>query len=264
MASKQFKQQRIKELEEKGEFNTDLISHSLDNCAVFEQDFEYLPKNLGFKFLSSTTRGLMTIFGPLVNFFGFQLKVKGRENIKGIKKAISVSNHVLNLDCLIVRQGLRRKRVYFTVAPYNCKKNIGGTILKSGGVLPIDYSLSGSKKFKDAVNECLNKNSIVHFWPEQVLWNCYEKPRPLKRGAFLYASEFNVPIIPFFLCFRNPSGVRKVIRSKRKMVTLFIEKPIYPKPELSVRENSIYLMEETQKVWQGVYNKFYGENNNGR
>lgn len=258
MYSFKYKQEKIKELEKLGQFNTELFEHDLSNCAVDDEKFEYLPNNFGFKTLSAFVRGFMFCLGPIVNSFGFGLKIKGRKNIKNLKSAISVSNHVLNLDSLIVRQGLLGHKMYVTAAPFNCPKSFAGTILKSGGVLPISCELKGSRKMQNAISECLQKGHFVHFYPEQALWTCYEKPRPVKRGAFHYASLNNVPIVPMFLCFRKASFIRRMLGSKRKMVTLVIEKPIYPKENCLPKENSIYLMEETSKCWQKIYDEFYG------
>jgi hypothetical protein len=40
--------------------------------------------------------------------------------------------------------------------------------------------------------------------------------------------------------------------------TINIGKPIYPKPELTDRENSEYMMGENARIWKEIYEESYG------
>ncbi len=223
------------------------INHNNTNTKIDYDKFE--KPSLGGKFAKCCVKGILFLFRPIINFFGFGIKIKGRKNLKGVKSAITVSNHVNNLDCLWVMQALRRKKLYITVAPHNYKKGFCGAILKAGGVVPIPTSLSQSKKFNVMVESFLKKNTFLHFYPEQSLWKNWRQSRPFKRGSFLYASQNNVPIIPIIFCFRGKKGSR---------VTVNICKPIYPKAELNTKENSEYLQNEAQKVYDETVVNFYG------
>lgn len=262
--------QKIAELEKQELFNVDLVDHSNAKVPVLDENYNYLPKNIFFKAMSGFNRFLMATLGPVVNFVWFGMRVKGRRNTKGIKRAICVSNHVNPLDSLWLRNALWGRKMYFTAAPFNCPPNFTGTLIKSGGVLPISYHKNGIKNFENAIKTCLDKNCYVTFYPEQALWNWYELPRPIKRGAFLMASQFDVPIIPMFICFRK-GLFDKIFKREPSKVTIVIKKPIYPQQELGTRENSIYLMKQTKQVWEEIYSNHYNQNlneiegeNNGR
>lgn len=248
--------EKIAELEKRGLYNEDLVDHSKDKVPVLDENYNYFPKNIFYKAMCGVNRFIMAVFGPVLNFVVYGIRIKGRKNLKGVKKAVCVSNHVSPLDSLWVRNALWGRKIYITAAPFNCPPNFTGTFFKSGGMIPIAYNKNGIKNFDNAVKTCLDKNCFVSFCPEQALWNWYEKPRPLKRGAFLSASQCNVPIVPMFICFRK-GLFDKIFKKDPSKVTVVIEKPIYPKPELGVRENSLYLMEQTKQVWEEIYSRHY-------
>ena len=126
-----------------------------------------------------------------------------------------------------------------------------GATLKAGGFLPLATSFSENKKFSDYLKEILQDGGFVHFYPEQAMWLKYEQSRPLKKGAFYYASQNNVPIIPIVICFR-----KSVI--KRTLVTVKICKPIYPSNALSQKENCEYMNKLAQKAYDETIIDFYG------
>lgn len=196
-------------------------------------------------------KNILRFFGPIVNTLGFHIKIKGKKNLKGIKSGITISNHVHYIDCLWNMQALKRKKLYITGAPHNFKKGFFGATLKAGGFIPLTTSLSETKKFSAYISEILKKGGFVHFYPEQALWLRYEQSRPLKKGAFYYASLNNVPIIPIVICFRKTNF------KKHKNVTLHICPPIYPDPDLSQRENCQRMNELAQKAYDDTIIEFY-------
>ena len=47
-------------------------------------------------------------------------------------------------------------------------------------------------------NEIIKEGGLVLIYPEQEMWFNYKKPREFRIGAYHYAAEFGVPIIPCF------------------------------------------------------------------
>jgi len=199
-------------------------------------------------------RNLLKFFAPIVNFLGFNIRIKGKKNLKGVKSGITISNHVHYIDCLWNMQALKRKKLYITGAPHNFKKGFFGATLKAGGFIPLTTSLSETRKFSEYISDILKKGGFVHFYPEQALWLRYEQSRPLKKGAFYYASLNNVPIIPIVICFR------KTNLRRHKSVTVNICPPIYPNPQLSQKENCQAMNEAAQKVYDETIINFYKYN----
>lgn len=196
-------------------------------------------------------RNFLRFFAPIINFFGFHIKIKGRKNLRGVKSGVTISNHVHYIDCLWNIQAMKRKKLYITGAPHNFKRGFFGATLKAGGFLPLTTTFSESKKFSEYVKEILSKGGFVHFYPEQALWLRYEQSRPLKKGAFYYASANNVPIIPIVICFRKSNF------KKHKNVTVQICPPIYPDKNLSKKENCQMMNLKAQETYDKTIIEFY-------
>ena len=206
------------------------------------------------KTYSMIVKGIVKLLGPVVDYVGFNIKIEGRKNLKGIKSGITISNHVHYLDCLWNFQALsRKKNVYITGAPHNFKKGFFGATMKAGGFVPLASSFSENKEFDKFISNVMENNGFVHFYPEQSLWLRYEQSRPLKKGAFYYAAKNNVPVIPIVICFKKSKSPLR----RKKIVTVKICKPIYPDAKLTTAENCKNMNEIAQRVYDDVIIDFY-------
>ena len=244
------------ELAQQEKFDTYTTPMNFNNSDYDAISYDKIKKenifSTAYKFI---IKGILKLFGPIVNIFGYNIKIKGKNNLKGIKSGITISNHVHYLDSLWNMQALKFKNnVYITGAPHNFKKGFFGATLKAGGFVPLTTTLSETKKFAEYIKDILNKGGFVHFYPEQALWLKYEQSRPLKKGAFYYASKNNVPIIPLVILFRK-SNFRK-----HKSVTVQICPPIYPDPNLTEKENCAMMNQKAQQVYDDTIIKFYKYN----
>lgn len=199
-------------------------------------------------------KGVLKLIGPLVNIVGYNIKVVGKENLKGIKSGITISNHVHYLDCLWNMQAMNFGEFYITGAPHNFKKGFFGATLNAGGFIPLTNTFSETKKFGEYVSSIMEKGGFVHFYPEQALWLQYEQSRPLKKGAFYYACVNNVPIIPIVICFKKKN------LSKHKKVIVQILKPIYPDNNLPERERITKMNSDAQNAYDNAIINFYHYN----
>lgn len=221
-----------------------------------EINYDKILKNSFFKaVLRGIVKSIVFVLGPVVNFFGFGLKIEGKKNLKNLKSAIVVSNHVHYLDSLWNFQVLRGKRVYITAAPHNFKKGFGGEILKAGGMIPYPTTYSQNKEFLKSMKTLLSKPAMVQICPEQSLWLRYEQSRPLKKSAFLIAQENDVPIVPVVYVFK-----KKKLRHK-KAVKAIVGEAIYPNKELSKPEAIQELQAKTQQFYDKTIVDFYGYKN---
>lgn len=254
MTKEEYKQ-RMNELARQGRFDEYVNDVSKIKYNRVDDKFNYNPKNIFFKILSLFIRFIMATLGPLLAFIVYHLKIEGRENLKGVKKAITVSNHVKILDILFNRTATYFHKQYVTGASFNNRKFFG-TIFKAGGLLPFGETFSAQKKMKEFLEEKLTKtNCYVHFYSEQALWKDYEKSRPYKIGAFKYASNLNLPVIPLTICFRNPP--KFMFWRKHKFVTIFIGKPIYPDMNLPKKQREQELLIKAQKSYDDKIIEFY-------
>lgn len=253
--SKEYKQ-ILDDLASKGEFDVHTTKFSTKNMKKIDGKYVYVPKNVIYKMTRAVVKSILYIFRPLVNGIAFHLKVKGRKNLKGIKSAITISNHVHFLDILMNMQAINKKNFYVVAANHNMKKGITGYIFKASGVLPLSSSLDASKHLNKTISEILQKGGFVHMYAESALWFRYEKSRPLKIGAFKIASENNVPVVPLVILFRPKSKLE--FYRRKKTVTIQIGPPIYPKPDMTARESASIMKEECQKYYNDTVCDFYG------
>jgi 1-acyl-sn-glycerol-3-phosphate acyltransferase len=246
----------------KHELNKDFNSHlnpvEWDNCYPVDGSFKYLHPG----FTTSIKYFFYKIFEikPFVKKVNkdFKTVVYGKENLKGIKSAIATSNHVNKFDCLVIKNALEsyHHKVYVTSAPFNNQKGHFGDLMRAGGLMPLSDNLSAMKNFNKAMEEMLNKKTFVVFYPEQAMWLYYRKPRPYKDGAYHYAAKHNKPIIPLFITFTDSDTLDEEGLPKQ-IFNLHIMKPIYPKKELSLKENIEYLRNENARVTKEKYEEFY-------
>lgn len=74
-----------------------------------DENYEYVSKGKIFKYFSNLIYyGVAVPVLYLLTKVLYDLKIEGKENIKNLETgAVSVSNHVLVLDCAMVRFGIR-------------------------------------------------------------------------------------------------------------------------------------------------------------
>ena len=192
-------------------------------------------------------------------------EVKGLENYVEMKRkgAIITCNHFNAMDNFAVYKAIE-KHVYHRELVKVCREGnytnfpgFYGFLFKHCNTLPLSSVASTMKNFMHAVKTYLAHGRQILIYPEQAMWWNYRKPRPLTSGAFKMAAENNVPVIPFFITMQDSD----IVDSDGFFVqeyTVNILKPIFPKEELSVRQNAEFMKNENYSVWKKVYEEFYG------
>lgn len=124
-------------------------------------------------------------------------------------------------------------------------------LIKLLHALPIPKSVRAKTKFFEAINGLLQDGKTIHFYPEGSLWPYYEKLRHFKDGAFHFAVENNVPIIPMVYMFQESTGILRYIK-KKPSITLTILEPIYPDKNTNKAEAIEKLKQETYKNMDNI------------
>ena len=251
---------KIEELEKNADFDVDV--KPVNQKFVKKMDpnkFKYKHKNIFYKFYSFLVRLVVYILGPIFTFFYFKLRIRGRKNLKAIRKkgAIVVTNHVHTLDSLYIRQISRTRSMYYLAAPFNNKKGLAGLTLRVAGVLPLGNGLKLAKQLDTTIADLLKNKRLLTIYAEESMWMGYTKIRPLKRGAFHYAVKNNSPVVPVVALFRKTNWLDKLLMRKYK-VTLQILPAIFPKPELSPKDNIDYMCKTCHQEMVKCANAFYG------
>ncbi len=219
-----------------------------------DKNFRYRQRGFD-RVLTGFWRTVLFLFTRLFLFFAYGgVRVEGKKNLKALKKqgAISVCNHFNYIDTLIVRTAVGHFRSFHTMGPWNNKTGFGGHIIRHGGMWPFSKDREATRALNTEMERQLKKGSIVNFYAEQVMWTNYQKPRPMKDGAFHYAMKFSVPVLPVFCTFkRNKKGHLKRIR-------IHIMPAVYADETLPRAERMQDMKRRAEAAWKECYEKAYG------
>ncbi|MDY4742173.1 MAG: lysophospholipid acyltransferase family protein [Lachnospira sp.] len=194
---------------------------------------------------------------------GLITQVSGLENLAGLHgPAIITCNHFSPLDPVIIRYSMKKaglKRICIVNQDTNlAMKGVIGYMQRYADTMPVSsIRWFMEKEFPAQIKSALDNNSYVLIYPEQEMWFNYRKPRPLKRGAYMYAVRFAVPIIPLFV-EQIESGS---YRNGRKKISyrLHILPVIYPPTGMNERSSSIVMMQKDYEQKCRAYSDAYGK-----
>ena len=135
---------------------------------------------------------------------------------------------------------------------------LNGFILRNIDVIPLIQDPSYMNgAFRTLMQRNLDRNRFILIYPEQEMWFNYRKPRPGKRGAFLFAAEYGVPVVPTFVEMVDLPEVVAPGFHDVKLV-LHVLPPIFPDPEKSARENSFIMCRADFEAKVRCYEQCYG------
>ena len=190
----------------------------------------------------------------------------GAENLKGLKTgAVMTCNHFNAFDSFAIQVAYEacventKKKKFFRVireGNYTSFPGFYGFLMRNCYTLPLGSSPKVMAELLKATDKLLNDGHLVLVYPEQSMWWNYRKPKPLKKGAFRFAVKANVPIVPCFITMQD-SFIKDDDGFAVQEYTIHIEKPIYPKADLSNADNMEYLLNENYRVWREIYERAY-------
>ena len=199
-------------------------------------------------------RTIMFLFGWILTGVCFGARVTGRKNLRALKKsgAVCVCNHFNYLDTLFVRQAVGHFRSYHTMGPKNNKNGFGGWVMRHGGMLTFSSDHAAARNLNGEIERLLKKGKIINFYAEQAMWTNYQKPRPMKDGAFHYAVKHGVPVLPIFCTFKKKKSGH--IRKLR----IHILPAVYADESLPRHEKIEQMKAAAEKAWKDCYEETYG------
>lgn len=244
------------------------------NCKVEVNDFQTTPQEedrLARQYLDRE-RSVEYFFNNLVaRMIALHISRKvnrdtefiGLEKIKDIRSgAILTGNHFHPYENTIPRLISRsaRRRLYIVSMVCNYKlKGILGYLVNNTNILPI----TADKRYVEellypAIAKVIEKKDFLLMYPEQEMWYNYRKPRPLKRGAYLYAARLGVPVIPYFVEMID-TGIPDNEEFDKVRYRVHILDIIYPDPAKDVRSNSFEMMRSDYQAKVKAYEDSYGK-----
>ena len=192
------------------------------------------------------------------------IKVVGWENLEKIKKgAIITNNHFNPLDSIFPRYVIKKKYhkpINLVAQETNlAMEGFNGFLIYNQRLVPLrkspNYIL---KTFVPTIKRMMKKGEFIVIYPEEELWFNYRKPRPCKRGTYLFASQANAPVVPIFIEMQDTEEDDNEQFVKLDY-TIHILKPIYPDRKKSHKENSKIMAEQDYRERVEAYEQAYGK-----
>lgn len=225
---------------------------------IFDEKYEYYIKSKTKRFFSKV---FVTMVYPLfsaVHYLMYGVKVKDKKIVKNLRRQktafVSIANHCLMLDSTISLAITFPRTTYMPTVEPTMKIPVARHILRAGNVTPIPLNVRGLVKFKKDCEQILKDGKALHYFPEGALWPFYGRLREFKPGAFRFAVDANVPILPLCFYFRPRKGLFKIL-GKKPLVTVQVLEPIYPNQELAKKAAINDLLERSHAAMQEVIDK---------
>ena len=114
------------------------------------------------------------------------------------------------------------------------------------------------KEFMKAVDTHLQDGHFILIYPEQSMWWNYKKPKPLKKGGYVFAAKNNVPVLPCFITMED-SDILDGDGFFVQEYTIYVGEPIYPDVNKSKDENVKAMMEKNAAIWKEIYESTYNK-----
>ncbi len=221
---------------------------------VLKDNYPFYNHNIFFVIFSKIVIFFTVIVSKILGYTLWGLRIKNKKKIKGIKGAITISNHCLIQDAFINVPTLWPKKTYVTMLQSNLGFGFASRYLRFCGAVPIPKDPKLMIRFLKDTKKELEKNQFIHVYPEAHLIPYSDHIRPFMSGAFHIAYTAKVPIIPICFTFHKPKGI--YFWKKKPMIRQNFIDPYYPDYTLPKKE----CIAKTCKDLENMMTEFYNNN----
>ena len=257
---------KIKKLENKGIFDQD-VEIDPPSKELFPNEIEYVNKTMVEKLKTKIAFNFANrLINKLIKDEKMIIKdIVGVENFLELNSgAVVTCNHFNAFDSFAISRtydmaNLKNRKFYRVIREgnYTSFQGFYGFLMRNCNTLPLSSNLQTMRKFVKGVDEILNNGHLVLFYPEESMWWNYRKPKPLKNGAYHFASKNSVPVLPCFITMKD-SGIIGDDGFNIQEYTIHIGKKICPQENKTKKENLQYMKDRNFEVWKNIYEKEYG------
>ena len=258
--------EKIKKLELEGKFDID-AENDPPTIVLTPENVDYLKKKTSSKIKNKVANkvGEKFLKDLLKNNKLIIKEVNGIENLQNLESgAVITCNHFNPFDSFSIERVFRSsgqaktKKLYKVIREGNYTNFPGlyGFFFRNCDTLPLSSNKRTMIEFMKAVDIILQRGDFILIYQEQSLWWNYKKPKPLKNGAFKFATRNNVPVIPIFITMQDSNIIGEDGFFVQEYI-INIEKPIYPNEKLSERENTTIMRDRNYEIWKNIYEDFY-------
>lgn len=259
---------KIEEYEKNGWWTKD-VEEDPPTIPLTPDKVDYLNRKLSNRILTRFVNiGARRFINNLVKTGKMVIKeIKGIENYEAVDKegTVITCNHFNPFDNFAIHYALfpylyDTNRVLWKVireGNYTNFPGLYGLFFRHCNTLPLSANFSTMKKFMEAVKVLLSRGEKILIYAEQGMWWNYRKPRPLTVGAFKFAAENKVPVLPMFITMEDSDKIGEDGFPVQEY-TLHIMKAIYPDSTKTTKENMVLMRDKNYAACKECYEKFYG------
>lgn len=214
---------------------------------------------------------LFLLMVRVVDWLFYRIRITGRENLRGLRRAILVSNHTMIMDPAVIAHAIRPRRTWFTMLEETAMIPFLGTFVRLLGALPIPEGPGALLSLDAAAEEAMGRLGFLHVFPEGECYRWSQDLAPFRPGAFLLALRLNVPVVPITTVlherkWRGKASIRVLGRSIPipPVVTIVIGRPI-PAPQATqstgsheLRAASLSFAAQARQEMQAVIDEWGG------
>lgn len=133
--------------------------------------------------------------------YGF--RTEGRHNLKklGRRGCIVVANHSLYVEPVVLSTTLLPRLLLYSAQLSHFNNRAFGAFLRWLGTFPITRR-EGRERAETLMRAGLDRGRLIVFFPEGKLTHLGQTLLPFRKGAFHYAQQFGVPVLPVTLVHR--------------------------------------------------------------
>lgn len=256
---------KIAKFEREGRFDED-VEEDPPTRELLPDDIDYLRKKIRSKikrrFAYRMARKYMN--NMIENKKLIIKDIKGLDNYRNLNSgAVITCNHFNAMDSFAMQiayeaSGQKKRTFYRIIREGNYTNFPGfyGMLMRNCNTFPLSSNKETMEKFIKSVDTVLQEGHFMLVYPEQSMWWNYKKPKPLKKGAYIFAVKNNVPVLPCFITMED-SDVIDDDGFYVQEYTIHIGEPIYPDKEKNRNENIEYMMQKNSEVWKDIYEKTY-------
>lgn len=159
--------------------------------------------------------------------FLMRVKVNGRRNLNSDQSYVFVANHQGAYDIWAIYGYLNHNFKWLMKKELEKIFMVGMACKKAGHIMVDDSSISGIRETIAESEETLKEGMSLVIFPEgSRTWD--GKMIPFKRGAFMLAAEFKLPVVPITIDGSFKAMPRSTYLMTPTTITLTIHKPIWP------------------------------------
>lgn len=218
-------------------YNDDFAGTDIKTKAV-EADFPYIHQNILWK--ASEFCLYHIIARPLVwliSKFWLGVRINGREKLKELDSPFFLyGNHTHLLDVFVPNMVTRNRKAHVVASADTVSIKGLRTVVQMLGAMPVPSTLRGMVNFRKAVRHNYENGHCIAIYPEAHIWPYCSFIRPFSETSFTYPAELNAPVVAMVTTYRKRKGIFAF--SAKPAMTVTLSKPIYPRAELSRKEQA--------------------------